>query len=227
MNQAEIDLWKLVMAGASVIVTIITVAITVLKERHASRERLRDEFRFSLEVEKARAEAGPLSRLSEQKAINAMLGRRDVPFAVGRYLMVEFPDADVAIRAYRAGRSRLLFDDSAQPRFCFKGINARRAYRRFGKIVGSVGYFVSCLFAGCPLIFAAAGMISESQAFQLLPMTLITGGAIAMPTLFWGAGFARAERLMKLQAEAVAAKDLAEAALSASQPAHHPVPVLP
>lgn len=227
MNQAEIDLWKLVMAGASVAVTFITVAIAVLKERHASRERLRDEFRFSLEVEKARAELTTLSRLSEQKAINAMLGRRDVPFAVGRYLMDSFPDADVAIRAYRAGRSRLLFEEGVRPRFCFSGINASKGYRRFGKIVGSVGYFAACSFAACPLLLAAAGLISESQAYQLLPMTLITGGAVAMPVLFWGAGFARAERLMKLQDEATMARDVSEAVLSAARPAPHPVPVLP
>lgn len=215
MQQADIDLWKLGITGAGLLATFITVMIAVLKERHASRERLREEFRFSVEVDKVRKEQGELSRLSEQKAINALLGRRDIPVAVGRYLVEGFADAELAVRAYRASRGRLELENGPQPVFRFKGFSRSRRYRQVGKLVGFVGYFISCLYATSPLMFALLGVITDGQARQLLPMTLFTGVLVAIPILLWGASFARAEKFMSLQDQAISAGSAAARRLSA------------
>jgi len=199
VDQGNLDVWKTLIAGLGVIITLLVSAWKVRKDLHGRRTQLRDDFRFALEFEKSKSEM-TMSPLMEERGYWALIGRTDVPYRVAKHL-VSLDEPALALRFYPSAEPRLKFDTESGS-FSFKGFYASSAFRMVISVGTWIAFVVLYLIATSPLMLHALKVVTASQAWGLAALTIPVFLSLSIFSLRFGVGVKRAERLMELQATA-------------------------
>lgn len=194
----DTDAWKTIFTGATVLVSLVLAAWSIRKDIHARKGLLRDDFRFALELHKAKQETAFTPMLAE-RGYWALIGRTDIPYREIEHL-VSFSEPALALKFYPSARKRLNFDAARKDlALHFKGWNRHKIWRKSVSIATWLGYIVFYLAATSPLLFHAAKEITGSQAFSLVALTIPTFFPLSILSLRLGVSMTRAERLIELQ----------------------------
>lgn len=194
----DLDAWKTIFAGATVLVTLVLGAWSIRKDIHARKGLLREDFRFALELHKAKQETVFTPMLAE-RGYWALIGRTDIPYREIEHL-VSLSEPALALSLYPSSRKRLDFDAARKElALQFKGLSRYKIYRKFISIISWLGYIVFYVAATSPLLLHATKELTASQAISLAVLTIPTLFPLSILSLRWGVSVTRAERLIELQ----------------------------
>ncbi|MCD0244700.1 hypothetical protein JWH11_09120 [Xanthomonas melonis] len=192
------EILKSIISGAAVVVTLIGVAWGIRKDMHLRVGRLRDDFKFALELKSALGGSGMESVIKE-RGFHALVGRSDVPAPVIEYL-ISLRDPQRALRLYRSASSRTVFLSlGRRKKIIYKGLYRNEFIRRFLKFLGWAGYIVLYLMATSPLMIYVFKGIGGIAAVKLGFFTILIFFPAAVAVLRYGVSIKSAEALIALQ----------------------------
>lgn len=194
----NIELLKSIISGAAVIVTLVGVAWGIRKDMHLKVGRLRDDFKFALELKSALGGLG-MESIIKERGFHALVGRSDVPALVIEYL-ISLRDPQRALRLYRIASNRMVFISSGRNRkLVYKGFYKKKAFRRVLKWLGWIGYAFFYLLATSPLMMYVFKEVSGRVAVELGFFTVLVFFPAAVVILRYGVSIKSAEALIGLQ----------------------------
>jgi hypothetical protein len=194
-----IELWKILISGVAVFVSLIGVAWGIRKDFHLRAGRLREEFKFALEL-KAEIQGLKIDPLIKERGLHALVGSADIPAPVVEYL-ISLRDPQRALRLYRGARKRLVFlAHAGSARIVYKGFLRYPRARASLKVISWLGYGIFYVLAASPLLLKAFKLLDGSAAIQLGTLTVLMFFPVAVLVLRYGVSIRAAESLLELRA---------------------------
>ncbi|WP_146095848.1 hypothetical protein [Xanthomonas arboricola] len=194
----EIELWKAGIAATTVLVSLIGLAWGIRKDIHLRVDRLRQDFKFALELRDQISNVN-MDVLIKERGYHALVGRSDVAAPVIEYL-IGLREPDRAIRLYRVARSRLIFVSlGSRKRLVFKGVLRSERLRQWVKLFSWIGYIVLYVVGASPILLGSLKWIKSDDAIVLGIFTFLTFLPASILVLRYGVKIKAAEELLLLR----------------------------
>lgn len=195
---SNMEIWKLAVSAAAVIVSLIGVAWGIRKDFHLRTSRLREDFKFALDL-KAEIQPLQLEGLIKERGLHALVGTSRIPTPVVEYL-ISLRDPQRALHLYKSARKRVVFlSRASRARIVYKGIYRHARIRLIFKSLCWLGYASFYFLATSPLLFNIFKMLNGREALHLGLFTFTMFFPISVWILRYGVSIRSAESLLDLQ----------------------------
>jgi len=194
------EFWKVVFTGATVLISLVAVAWGMKKDIRLKTDRLREDFKFTLEL-KSVVNEGALDALIKERGYHALVGRDDVPSEVIEYL-VTLKEPSRAMYLYRKSRKKVVFfSKDGRKRLAYKGLYKKVGIRNSMKVLSWVLYMVLYIAAASPALMYAFKLLSGRQSIELGILTVLLFFPLSIVALRYGVKIKCAESLMALRSK--------------------------